>query len=491
VIHGHGLAERTPPFDVARDVGYVSGACLAIRRELWWDLGGFDPRYAPAYYEDTDLCLAARLRGWRIRWTPDARVIHLGGQSYGRTSARKDALLESSRHAFRAKWGRELERLASDGWHGPVLPLAPAATRGALVVVERHCVRADLDGGSVHLVQVLRELVRDRWEIAYLPLDRDLRSEAAESLRRMGIRVVADAGHAATVLDRAPTAIIVRRPDSLGSLVLELVQRWPAAALVYDTVDLHEDRLRMEAERRGDGADRVARVTAAVERAGLVAADLVVAVSEEEAAVVAERVPGATVVVAPPSFPLTADVAPRAGRTGMLLLGSYRHPPNIDAARRLATRVLPLVRAERPAAFATLAGTYPPMDLLVLRDRHGVAVPGYVADLDALHHAHVACVAPLEWGAGANGKLIAAMAAGLPVVTTTFGAIGLAARDGEHLLVADSDADLAAAYLRLEVDDDLWSRLSAGGRALVRDRYEPGVAYGALCAWLRERAPAR
>lgn len=64
----------------SRDVEAVTGACLAIRREAFEDLGGFDVRYVNGY-EDVDLCLRARADGWRIRYTDQATVIHHESQS--------------------------------------------------------------------------------------------------------------------------------------------------------------------------------------------------------------------------------------------------------------------------------------------------------------------------------------------------------------------------------------------------------------------------
>src|SRR5690606_39424709 len=59
-----------------RDIDYASAAAIAIPRDLFLRLGGFDARYAPAYYEDTDLAFAVRAAGRRVLYQPGARVIH-------------------------------------------------------------------------------------------------------------------------------------------------------------------------------------------------------------------------------------------------------------------------------------------------------------------------------------------------------------------------------------------------------------------------------
>src|SRR5690606_4021232 len=65
-----------PRFAYVRDADYVSGAAIAIPRDLFEAIGGFDARYAPAYYEDTDLAFKVRASGHRVLYQPASRVVH-------------------------------------------------------------------------------------------------------------------------------------------------------------------------------------------------------------------------------------------------------------------------------------------------------------------------------------------------------------------------------------------------------------------------------
>jgi len=98
-----------PEFNFMRDVDYCSGASLLIRRRLFTDLGGFDERYAPAYYEDTDLAFAVRAQGLRVLYQPLSRVVHYEGISAGTdlTSGMK-AYQVRNRERFQEKWGTAL-----------------------------------------------------------------------------------------------------------------------------------------------------------------------------------------------------------------------------------------------------------------------------------------------------------------------------------------------------------------------------------------------
>nr|WP_087068602.1 glycosyltransferase family 2 protein [Cyanobium sp. NIES-981] len=84
--HGRGFGpERQFLLNHRRKVDYVSGCALAIRRDLWSRLGGFDPVYRPAYAEDTDLCLRARQAGMAVMVQPWSRIVHLEGLSHSRS----------------------------------------------------------------------------------------------------------------------------------------------------------------------------------------------------------------------------------------------------------------------------------------------------------------------------------------------------------------------------------------------------------------------
>lgn len=99
--------EALPRFDV---VDYVSGACLMIRRQDFRQLGGFDPIYAPAYYEDTDLCLKLRGVSLKVYLASNARCVHIEGASSSSLpdpDARR-ARTAAQRRAFVGRWGRAL-----------------------------------------------------------------------------------------------------------------------------------------------------------------------------------------------------------------------------------------------------------------------------------------------------------------------------------------------------------------------------------------------
>lgn len=99
-----------PRFDQSRSVDYCSGASLMIRQALWQKMGGFDLRYAPAYYEDTDLCFAVRQAGYQVVYCHDSEVVHHEGITAGTdTSSGYKAYQVINQRKFVEKWAEFLK----------------------------------------------------------------------------------------------------------------------------------------------------------------------------------------------------------------------------------------------------------------------------------------------------------------------------------------------------------------------------------------------
>jgi GT2 family glycosyltransferase len=76
-------AIEAPHYNYLREVDYCSGALLATPRALFSEIGGFDKRYAPGYYEDTDYCFEVRKHGYRVYYQPESVVVHTEGGTGG------------------------------------------------------------------------------------------------------------------------------------------------------------------------------------------------------------------------------------------------------------------------------------------------------------------------------------------------------------------------------------------------------------------------
>ncbi|MBV9848271.1 MAG: glycosyltransferase [Armatimonadetes bacterium] len=157
---------------------------------------------------------------------------------------------------------------------------------------------------------------------------------------------------------------------------------------------------------------------------------------------------------------------------GLIYNGALGFSANLDAVRWFSEEILPIIQKERPGVRLRVTGrndVLPPDD--PLRRHPGIELTGYLDDVRPAVRGAAACAAPLRQGGGTRLKILEAMALGTPVVTTSRGAEGIAARDGQEIFIADAPADFAAAVLRLMADRALRARAGAAGRRLVEDRY--------------------
>jgi glycosyltransferase involved in cell wall biosynthesis len=201
------------------------------------------------------------------------------------------------------------------------------------------------------------------------------------------------------------------------------------------------------------------------------------AVSEQDRAVIDSRTPTGQTVLAPNGAdPDTWLKSVRFQSQTVLFTGHLAYLPNIDAVDFLLSTIWPLVRQRNPRARLLLAGRDPSPLILAAIARAGAATAGIElcaspASMDAVAARASVSIAPLRLGSGTRLKILDSMAWGLPVVSTTLGAEGIAATDQEHILLRDDPTDFAEAILRLLTDEPLWQRLRANSAALIRERY--------------------
>ena len=153
----------------------------------------------------------------------------------------------------------------------------------------------------------------------------------------------------------------------------------------------------------------------------------------------------------------------------MVFVGFLPHTPNEEALVYFIGKVLPQVRREEPRARLVVAGEGASNALRGLMHDHGVEYLDYVEDLRETYHRSRVYVTPINSGGGIRTKIVEAMAAGVPVVSSSFAAVGLGLLPGHHLLVEDDAARAAAAVVELLRDDDRWRRIQFAGRELAEN----------------------
>ena len=155
----------------------------------------------------------------------------------------------------------------------------------------------------------------------------------------------------------------------------------------------------------------------------------------------------------------------------LLFTGTMNYFPNSDAAIYFCNEIFPRIREQHPKAEFYIVGNHPSDQVKRLEAQDGVVVTGYVPDVRPYFEKASVFVAPLRAGSGIQTKNLEAMAMGVPVVTTSVGAMGLEADIGEELLVADTPAAFAEDVIHLLNNEDLRGKLAGTARARVETNY--------------------
>ena len=482
---GWTYGRNEPPddcrFAYVRDADYVSGAAIAIPRALFEALGDFDARYAPAYYEDTDLAFAVRTAGLRVLYQPGAVVVHDEGTSAGTDlSQGPKAAQVRNQSVFAHKWRDALHAQLPAG----TIP-TPALLhrdRPQVLIVDALTPQPDRDSGSLRLVNLMRLLVAEGAHVVFLPANRSADGAYTATLQQLGVECWY-APHMPSIpawlREHGPRfhAAMLSRHYVASEFLPLLRKHAPQARLLFDTVDLHYLRERRAAELSGDAVALRAALRTRTRELGLIAdADATLVVSAVERELLAQDAPQATVRVLSNLHELGADGPPCAQRKDLLFVGGFRHPPNVDAVLWFAHDVFPRIRAALPGVQFHCIGGDVPAEVQALADIHGVHIHGHVPDLHPWLDGCRISVAPLRYGAGVKGKVNQAMAHGLPVVATTPAVEGMHLVDGDDVLVADAADAFAAAVLRLHGDEVLWNRIASNGRDNVARHFSLDAA---------------
>jgi len=467
-------------YEYRREVDYGSAAALMVRGELWTEVGGFDERYLPMYYEDADLCFEARERGWRVLYEPRAVVMHVEGGTAGTDPDEGHKRHQEANHPkFVEKWRVRLEAEHLRSGDVRVRRAADRYRREQVLIIDHRMPMWDRDAGSLRMLEIMRSLLRLGYGVNFLPDNFTPVEPYTAELQQLGVEVIygqvdirAELADMGTLL----TAVIMSRPHTASRWLDTVRELAPSAVAIYDTVDLHwmreTRRVALDAVGRagqnGAISAQGAKATALreLELAMVRASDVTVTVTEEERGHVLAEVPDARVTIVPTIHEVASEVPSCDGRGGVLFVGGFEHPPNMDAAVYLVHEVMPLVWAVRGDIKVTIVGSHAPSEVEALATSR-VDVRGWVAELEPLLDSARALVAPVRFGAGMKGKVTQGLAAGLPVVTTPVGAEGLDASDGEQMLIGENAEALAERILRVVEDDALWRSLSQHGQELI------------------------
>ena len=451
-----------------------------IPKTLFHSVGGFDSRYAPAYYEDTDLAFKVRKAGYKVLYQPLSEVIHYEGVTGGTdltTGTKKHQ--DINRSTFAEKWAAELMTKPANG-DLAALRLAPPGRKNILVI-DHHVPMPDKDSGSVRMFQILKILRQLGHRITFIPDNLAYEPPYTCELQKRGIEVVYPP-HVKKVRDyliahgRSFDAVVLSRCDFARKHIAAVRLHAPQSRIIFDTVDLHHLREDSEARlTRDPEVRRKAQEKQHLEHDLIEQADETWVVSPVEQQLLREEWPSKSVRLVSNIVDIPGSKTPFTLRRDYLFIGGFQHRPNIDAVLFFVQKIYPLVKEHLCDAKFYIIGDKAPPEIVALATER-IVVAGLQRDVGPFFDSVKLSVAPLRFGAGVKGKINQSMAFGVPVVATSLAVEGMDLTDHEDILVADEPEDFARALIELYESEELWNTLSQNSIKETRASYSTDTA---------------
>ena len=469
-----------PEYNYLREVDYCSGAALMIPKALFESVGKFDSRYAPGYYEDTDLAFKVRRAGYKVLYQPLSEVIHYEGATGGTDlSAGAKKYQDVNRSTFAKAWADELITRPANGDVASLRKAPP--DRKNILVIDHHLPMPDRDSGSLRMFQILKLLHGLGHRVTFLPDNLADIPPYTEDLQKRGIKVVHHP-YVKKVRDYLIAqgsefdVVVLSRCQFARKHITDVRLYAPQSRIIFDTVDLHFLREESEARLTGDPETRrKAQETKQWEYDLIEQSDETWVVSSTEQRLLKEITPNKSIQLVSNIVDAPGSRTPFALRRDWLFIGGFQHPPNTDAVLFFLKEIYPLVSEHLGDAKFYIIGDMVPPEIVTLANEK-IIITGLQRDVRPFFDSVKLSVAPLRFGAGAKGKINQSMAFGVPVVATSVAVEGMELTDNQDVLVADEPADFAQSLLELYQSNELWTRICQNGLKTARALYSTDVA---------------
>ena len=452
-----------PEYNYVKDVDYISGASLMIRKELWKRIGGFDERFAPAYCEDSDLAFEVRRLGYRVVYQPKSMVVHFEGVSNGTDtgSGVKHYQVVNKEKLFK-KWKEVLEKEHFKNAQNVFLARDRSRFKKHILVIDHYVPQFDKDAGSRTVFGYLKMFIEEGFRVTFLG-DNFYRHEPyTEILQQMGIEVLYGKWYANNWekwwKDNGKyfDYVFLNRPH-ISEKYIDMINQYSEARIIYYGHDLHFLRIKREYEITGSRKKfTLSEEWRERELSLMRKADISLYPSEIEVSEI-RRIDKNIRVQSMPAYLYTDFNIKRrivAETKDIMFVGGFAHQPNVDAVIWFVNEIWESIKKRYPELKFYIIGSNPTNEIMNIQSED-IIVTGFVSD-DTLRSYYENCrisVVPLRYGAGIKGKVVEALYNQMPVVTTSIGAEGLEEAD-KYMIIADQAEDFANEVIQLYDDEE-------------------------------------
>ena len=474
---GHGANPLAPEYSYHRRVDYVSGAALMITAELWQRVGGFSEEFAPAYYEDTDLAFKVRELGLDVLYCSSSEVIHHEGMSNGKnTDIGIKRFQKLNAPKFRNKWFKQFQH---NGVANPsnLWLHKDRGVRYRALVLDQSTPKPDIDAGGYAAVQEIKVLLALGFKVSFIPGNLAHLGHYTKELQRLGVECLhyPFINSIYTLLEKRGHEfdLVYITRYTVAQNYLQAVREHTSAKVLFNNADLHFLREMRSALKQEEPNIEAVLQTRESELGVIKAVDAVFCYNKiEHAIIMSHTFKEENLFLCPWVLePEDRETVPSfESREGIAFLGSFGHPPNREAVEYFLSAIAKPLFAELPDLKLHIYGSNMPKDL-VKSATDNVVVEGYVRDLEDVYNRHRLFISPLISGAGIKGKVLNALAFGVPSVISPVSAEGTGITSGVQGIIAETVEEWVNGIKLLYLNQERWQQASHNSLSLATRHY--------------------
>lgn len=478
-------------FNYVKEVDYISGASIMIKKSLWTEIGGFDIRYVPAYYEDTDLAFEVRKKGYKVMYQPKSVVVHFEGVSNGTdTNEGLKSYQVKNKDKFIEKWSNVLETEHFENAKHVFWARDRSETKKTILVIDHYVSHYDKDAGSRFTFHYLKLFSEMGYHVIFLGDNFFKHEPYATQIEQLGIQVLYGNWYANNIKNWIKENgeyfdyVYLNRPH-ISVKYIDLIKNATMAKVIYFGHDLHY--LRELRNYEIDGNEELLKSSKQwkkLEFELFEKADVIHVVSSYEKEILTKELPEKVIRHVPLYIYDDSNnqkaVKQYENRKGILFVGGFNHKPNIDAVKWFVQNVFPDILSSEPDIVLTIVGSNPTDEVNNLQSEN-IKVTGFVSDeeLGNYYNDSRIVIVPLRYGAGVKGKVVEALYYQIPIVSTSIGAEGLTDID-QYLLKADSEKEFSRKVIELYNDSTLWNTISRKSKEYIQNNFSTKAAKDVL-----------
>lgn len=473
--YGRGKDPELSEYNYVKEVDYISGASIIIRNSIWKEIGGFDKRYIPAYYEDTDLAFEIRKHGYKVMFQPSSVVVHLEGISNGKnlsSGLKKYQIINQKK--FMEKWAEELKQQSRP--KNIFEARDRSFNKKRILVIDRTVPNFDKDAGGRCTYMYLKIFQSIGLAITFIGDDFKKSNPYNSYLQQRGIEVLYgdiykynrdkwlknNLNHFDFVFLQRPYIAIK---------YIDFIKKNFNGKIFYFAHDLHYMRLLREYNiTKNKKTLNLSQYFEKVEYDIFSKTDVGYVVGTYEQKIIKEKFKDKPIYNIPIYIyekQLSNINKDFSIRRDLIFVGGFWHTPNKDAMLWFSKDIYPHVLKKYPEMILNIVGTHIPIVIKKLQSKN-IKISENMSDEDlkSLYQKCRIAIAPLRFGAGVKGKIVEAAYYQIPIITTSIGVEGLDNSFGA-LLVEDDALKIAQLICSIYTDFEKLKKISDSEKVFI------------------------